>query len=159
VKRLSFLAGKQQKALTILLFIAVVFQVVYIGVTFVTRMPARIRSVADLPALERGARLSFGDNFAEFITFLREAVPDDATLVVPPMGEDDVYGNSALVAYFLFPRAVLGCNGGESFEACAGRFGGDSYYWLSTSNYHPVETQGLSREWTPFEGEKGIYAP
>lgn len=140
-----------------LVSLAVLAQIVIVMDSLILPLRARIRTVDDLPALERGAYLGFGDEFAGFTAFLRENSPEAASIVIPPMSSDPVYGNTALMQYFLYPRSITNCNGGQRFEACFEQFAGEASFIISTSDYHAEEQSGLDARWIPYEGDKGIY--
>jgi hypothetical protein len=150
----------RKSVLMITLAVAVILQTWIVLDDFVLPLRKRIRTVAELSVLERSAYLSFGDEFAKFLSFLREHVPEDAVIVVPSMDEDEVYGNAALMHYFLYPRSVTQCNSGEVFENCVRRHGRDEQYILSTLEYHAGEMLSFDDKlWIPFKGELGVYAP
>jgi len=146
-------------AIKLVLTFAILIQGWIVATGFVLPLRHRIRTVATLSAFERGARMGFGDDFAEFIAFLREVVPENSTIVVPHMAVDEVYGNTALMTFFLLPRTIKQCNNDESFEACAQRYNGEDTYILSTPRYQPDEFLKLDRRWIHLNGASGIYAP
>ncbi len=119
----------------------------------------RIRRVYSLPARERSARLAFGDGFADYIRFLEEVVPTDATVIVPPVTVDEVLGNEGIVQYYLFPRRVSNCPRSQPIERCiAGPMGPDSYI-LAVGGFPPPEVAEQAKAFVRFDDERGVYVP
>lgn len=119
----------------------------------------QVRSVRDLPALERGAILSFGDSFAEYIQFLTYAIPEDGTVVLPPDEVDSALGHEGLMQYFLFPRRITNCPRSESSEACIERLKEVPAYFLVVGDYPPG---GMIERWTTlksFDERRGVLVP
>lgn len=117
------------------------------------------RSVRDLPAQERSAILSFGDKFSAYMTFLNDKIPEEATVVVPPMSIDNVFGNPALIQYFLFPRVIMTCQGELSPEECVDRFSGEGVYFLAPGNYYTFGQIESGSRFISFAGQRGVLVP
>ena len=154
------LASRKQQVVTWVLVLAILIQGWLVLSEFVLPLRRRIRTVDEMPALERSAYLSFGDEFAQFMALTRENVPEGAVVVVPSMSTDQVYGNPALMSYFLYPRSIRQCGAEEALEACAQRYATDEQYLISTSIYHAEGSDEVrGKRWIPYKGDMGIYVP
>jgi hypothetical protein len=124
-------------------------------------IPARekIRSVWDLPAQERSATLGFGDDFRAYVKFLNDQIPVDANVIVPPMSVDNVFGNAAMMQYFLFPKRIVNCPGEISLEECVERLHGDGVYILATGAYHLVDPLEIEGTFISFSAQSGLILP
>ena len=119
----------------------------------------QVRSVSNLPALKRSAILSFGDDFAAYLEFLNNTIPEEASVVVPPMKIDNVFGNPALMQYFLFPRVIRSCPSELTPDECVDRFKGEGAYYLVTGIYYSAEQLESSSYFIPFSGQRGVLVP
>jgi hypothetical protein len=103
----------------LLLLAAAVLQLRSLTVDFISpraRLSWELRRNA---AWERSALLSEGRDFLEFVTFLREAIPESGKVVLPPYTDVSEVGPFAFptfIQYFFFPREVLNC--GEPVDDC-----------------------------------------
>lgn len=73
----------------------------------------------DQPGLWRGAKFARSRNFADYVLFLNEQIPEEALVVIPP---DEVtmwtLANSPAMEFFLAPRTITNCTDlacGETF--------------------------------------------
>lgn len=119
----------------------------------------KVRSVRALPAQERSAILSFGDDFAAYVAFLNDRIPEEATVVVPPMNIDNVFGNAALMQYFLFPRRIINCSGELSPEECVDRFHKERVYFLASGNYPYAKQLESGSNFISFTDRRGVLVP
>jgi len=145
-----------------LLLIIVLGAIAQAGVVFdrqVLALGRRMRGILDRPAWERGARLSFGDEFADYMAFLRANIPEEGRVIVPPLAVDPALGNEGLMQYFLFPRTVINCPQIEEDEACLGAFGGESTYFLYVDGFPSPEIAGRTRALALFKDSLGVFAP
>ena len=110
------------------------------------------------PAWERSATMLVGQEFAEYIRFLRNHTPADARIILPPRSLDRPVEHVGLMQYFLFPREILNC-GANEVEACILRVTGPNTYILSVEGFPPMDLAKLSKHYVQFEDELGVYAP
>jgi len=108
--------------------------------------------------LERSARLAFGDDFAAYLRFLRDLVPADGKVIIPPMSTDAVFGNIGLLQYYLFPRRIDNC-GEHEIEACLLRVTGARTYILALPSFPPRDLAQQSKVFEGFDAERGVYIP
>lgn len=82
----------------------------------------------DKPGVWRGARFARSKNFADYVLFLREQIPETGTVILPPE-EVSMWtlANTPAMEFFLAPREIRNC---QTLE-CGGSFiGADQTYIL-----------------------------
>jgi hypothetical protein len=119
----------------------------------------RVWEVRREPPLERSARLAFGDSFAGYIQFLREEVPEDARVVVPPKALVPAYGDIGLMQYFLAPRQIVDCPAGPDLPACVASMDGNKTYILSIPEFPPRESVPENKAYREHGQGYGLYTP
>lgn len=117
------------------------------------------RGVGGLPAIERSVRIAFGDDFASFVGFLREGVPEDGRLAVPPMDLEPTFGDVGLVQYFLFPRQIVNCPSGDDLPACVRSLTGPRTCILRVGDFPAAEDVPSNKVYIRFDAERGLYCP
>ena len=75
-----------------------------------------------LSALQRGARIGFGDRFARHMAFLRTNIPDGRPVLLPPEQVDETLSHVGLMQFLVFPRPVFNCSKSQSIEDRRPRF-------------------------------------
>lgn len=109
-------------------------------------------------AVDRSAALFLGSVGADYVQFLRETVPEDATVVLAPGYPT---GHEGIMEYFLIPREVHDCN--APFEQCARVNAGPRTFVLATRGYALADSQVLGYQWVEFPQSnwefQGYYAP
>lgn len=126
---------------------------------FMLPLNSRIRTVRTLPAVERGAYIGFGDEFAGNIRFLWSQVPEDARIVLPPLEISSTYGNQGIMQFFLFPRSIVNCPQVKEASACLQTFRGPETYFLSVFGFPNNETAVDNRDLIMFDESFGVYLP
>jgi hypothetical protein len=119
----------------------------------------RLWRVRGEPALVRSAQLSFGAEFTRYIVFLREVIPEQALVVIPPREVDPVLGEMPLLQYYLFPRRLTNCPGGVPWSECVGNYSGAHTYILAVESFPPRDSWLLSKAYLPMDGNRGVFAP
>jgi len=120
---------------------------------------ADARDVRGLPALQRGAILSFGDTFAAYTGFLRAHIPEAGRVVIPPFDLDPVYGNLGLMQFFLFPREVVNCPSGPDLPSCTSSMTSPRTYLLRVGAFPDPASLSRGRHLLEFSDHLGTYAP
>lgn len=126
--------------------------------TTIAPMYADARDVRGLPSLQRGGVISFGDNFAAYIGFLRSQVPEAARVVIPPFDLDPVYGNLGLMQFFLFPREIVNCPSGPDLSACTSSLTSPNTYLMRVRSFPHPESVARGRLLLQFDDQLGLYA-
>jgi len=150
---------KPERISIILISLAVVIQIGLVITTFVLPLRSRIQGVRQLPSLERSLTLSFGDDFAAYMGFLADVIPEEATVVLPPVEIDSTLGNVGLMQYFLYPRRITNCPGEMDFTDCAILYSGERTYLLAIADFPPEGTSETSRTFLQFDDRRGVYEP
>ena len=112
-----------------------------------------------LSARVRSERLAFGASFSEYLQFLRERVPDDALVAIPPVEHDPVYGNMGLMQYALFPRRLTNCPAIGEWETCRANYGGENTFVISVGGFPPPDKPPGSKTYLAFDESRGLFAP
>jgi hypothetical protein len=142
----------------VVLTVVALIQFVILARAHVLPLASRIWDLRSESAIDRSARLAFGEDFAEFMTFLRNIVPADAKVIAPPMAFDLVYGNMGILQYYLFPRKIDNC-GEHEIEACLLRVTGPNSYILALRGFPPRELAERAKVLAEFDAERGVYIP
>ena len=150
---------KTERISFILITLAVAIQIGLVITTFVLPLRNRIQGVRKLPMLERSITLSFGDNFAEYIGFLADVIPEEATVVLPPVEIDSTLGNVGLMQYFLYPRRITNCPGEMGFADCAVMYSGEHTYILAIADFPPEGAAETNKPYIQFDDRRGVYEP
>lgn len=145
--------------LTIVLGIGLAAQVTLLCETYVLPIAERIWPVRDQTALDRSAEIAFGNEFASYIRYLRETIPEGGRVVLPPMIAEPVYGNVGLMQYFLFPREVVNCPPAPAVSECVRSMHGPRSYILAIGDFpHPSDVPAGKTLMTLADGY-GLYVP
>jgi hypothetical protein len=139
--------------------LGLVVQVIFLFRAVLAPQVREVWQVRNLPAWERSARLAFGDDFSEYVSFLRSRVPEEATLVIPRQDADYVFGHVGMMQYFMQPRTIINCAQGAIVEECIRNLGGKDIYILAVGHYPPQEEALLRRDYVAFDERRGVYIP
>jgi len=146
---------------TVLLIVslAVLFQTNVVFNKHISPMMNRISSLSGKSMMYRAAYLFHGADFAEYIEFLRETVPEDGKVLLPPREPVQPMANIGLMHFFLFPRELHNC-GVDEVEACILRMeGSDDFYIVTAWKFPPQELANRVRIFIPLQGDEGVYGP
>jgi hypothetical protein len=143
----------------VILGVGALVQVILLLKFVILPLATNIWHVRDLPNIERSARLAFGDEFAEFIDFVKDQVPLDATVIIPHDETDIVLGNVGIMQYFLLPRAIADCAQGAPLPGCILALGGPDLYILAVDDFPPTEEASRTKDYLPFDDDRGLYIP
>ena len=142
----------------ILLIVLVMVQFILLAVA-VRPLAVRVREHRGAAAVDRSARLAFGDEFGDFIRFLGAEVPPEGRVVVPPMDIDPTFGDVGLVQYFLFPREIVNCPSGAELPGCIRSLVGTRTFILRVGGFPVAEDVPPSKGYLPFSADWGLYSP
>jgi hypothetical protein len=113
--------------------------------------------LADKPAIERSAEISFGDRFTGYVLFLRSEIPPDATVIQPAFDADQTFGHRGLMQYFLFPRTVMACPVEITWASCMDRFAGPGTYVLAVGGFPPPFDPALGAVYISYQLGEGVF--
>jgi hypothetical protein len=145
-----------------ILGIAIAVQLFFLFDKFLLPWGWRVKQVWDEPRLVRSADMSLGAQARMTISLIDDVIPENATILLPPIGEPGRFSLTRSMQYFFFPRTPIQCNSLET-EACQQALGNAEIFILATEDFPPSELT-LGREFyeSPhIEGWwfKGIYGP
>jgi len=107
----------------------------------------------------RSASIHLGNDYANYIEFVKANMPEDALVIIPK--EDQVwdFGNVGLMQYHLYPRKIADCPI-DKLEACILNLKGANTYILApTSTFPPRELADQIKQYVPYDQESGLYVP
>lgn len=118
----------------------------------------QVRTFLGQPAWERGARVVEGDDFADYVRFVRDHTMDTSSVVLPPHSVISPFADVGLMQFYFFPRKVYNC-GANEIEACMYRARTEHTYVLGLPHFPPPEEVLKYKEFVPFNGTFGLYVP
>lgn len=142
----------------LLLAVAAVFQLQYSLSHYSLPWLSKVWQVRQLPVWERSALFLEGEDFAGYVGFLRDNIPDNARVVLPPHLPPSPYQDLSFMQYFLAPREMLNC-GVNEVNACILRVTGKTTYILGMPDFPPPELALRSKVYIPYKPGWGVYAP
>lgn len=123
-------------------------------------LPDGLTKKVERSSVERSARIAFGPEFAGYISFVRERVPEGATVALPPMEAEAVLGHTGLMQYFLFPRRTTNCPRSQAISACASQLAGSDIYVLRVRDFPgDMLADRLEKRYVEFADGRGLLIP
>jgi hypothetical protein len=161
-RRRSLPRGSSLAAVASLLTVAVLtlVQVVQLSSDFIGPRMLRYWDLRKATAWQRSALLAEGQDFLEYVAFLRETIPAEAKVVLPPhsaISDWGAYTSVEFMQYFMFPRTVLNCS--DPVDACVQRLTGPTSYILGLGKFPPPEVASEIKDYLPFDDTKGLWQP
>jgi hypothetical protein len=142
---------------TYFLALAVIVQL-FILARFVSSWGVQIFEMKDYSPIQKSALTTWTAGFSEYIVFLRETIPDDARVILPPNAFSPPIDNVGYMQYLLFPREIHNC-GPDEIDACVLRADGPSTYILSSPEFPPRELAERSKALIESVEGFGVYVP
>lgn len=118
----------------------------------------RAWNLRELEDWQRAAILAEGDEFGEFISFIRDHVPPESRVIIPPHNIRRPYAHMGLMQFYLFPRDIHNCGVGE-VEACVSRIGAPTTYILAVPGFPPRDLAEIRLNFEEFHDDFGLYVP
>jgi hypothetical protein len=140
------------------LFLAAVLQANVSWKTYLHPMGARVWHLRTLPAWQRTATILLGEDDAAFLKFLRDTLPEDARLILPPRTFNTAYEHIGMMQYFLIPRDIHNC-GRNEVKACVQRATGEKTYILAVYYFPPRDLARQTRRQIHYDENRGLFAP
>ena len=126
--------------------------------TYLRPMGATVWRLRALPAWERTAIILHGEEIAGYLGFLRETIPENARIILPPRMRGTLFEHIGMMQYFLGPRDIHNC-GPNEIEACVQRATGENTYILALDYFPPRELASETRRFIGYNEEWGVFAP
>ncbi len=122
----------------------------------------RVYRLAGHPALERSAVYASGNRFSEYMAFLWEQIPEDATVIITTGMVGGETGHEGIMEYYLHPRKIINCASGRPIEECIPAFSKEDTYVLAVGEFPPDKLISQFKEFVPFDPDhfyRGVYIP
>lgn len=141
-----------------LVLIVIIVQSRNLANDYVIHKSKAVWNLKGFSAIERSAILSKGMEFAEYMSFLRETVPENAKVVMPPHQPLQTLSNMGFAEYFLMPRTIINC-GSDEVRECVLRMTGEHSYIVTAWKFPPKDAAESVKKFIPFKNDLGVYAP
>lgn len=129
-------------AVTVILLMILAIQTYHVAGTAISLMRKKVWDNRTRSSLSRGADVSYGQDYMNFIDTLLEEVPADANLYVVSGEQQPEYTSKAYLQYFVLPRILRFCPADTAPLECIQLTGdGSSCYWV---NHLPVDIQAAA---------------
>jgi hypothetical protein len=141
----------------ILIFISLIGQFILLFEYF-AHWADKLQQYKDRSALIKSAAFSWDPIFAEYSQFLKDRIPTDARVILPPRNVGIPTDHVGYMQYILFPREIHNC-GPHEVVACIKRVQGGDSYILAVPGFPPKELMETQNEFIQFSDEWGVYVP
>jgi hypothetical protein len=131
---------------------------IVIVVNFVFSWGKQIFLMRDMTPIQKSALTTWTAEFSEYIQFLREEIPEDAKVILPPNNSSPPIDNLGYMQYLLYPREIHNC-GLDEIEACVLRASGSNTFILSYHDFPPRELAGATKRLIEFSHQFGLFVP
>lgn len=119
------------------------------------RYSAKVLGNRNLDAFTRSADASYGGGFAAYIASLRAALPERATVLIPPAAASSGPQNDLnLMQYLLFPRTIVTCG-----PDCSAAIAAPGTYVLVQGDFPPAAALSGAKHLVDCAGAACFYAP
>ena len=156
--RLSSLRRFVYWVIQALFLIVVIVQSRNLANDYVIHKSKAVWGLKGFSAIDRSAILAGGMEFAEYMSFLRDTVPENAKVVMPPHQPVQPLSNMGFAEYFLMPRTIINC-GSDEVRECVLRMTGEHSYIVTAWKFPPKDAAESVKKFIPFRNELGVYAP
>jgi len=117
-----------------------------------------------LDAIGRSADVAYGGEFNGYITFLRQQIPQEATVVDTRTFGLPQYDSNTFIQYFLFPRTMVPvtnatCQGESDLNRCIINLSGPHTYFMVGANFRISPVVSGRFHIRMFNQSLGVLAP
>lgn len=137
--------------------LVVAYQLFTLTQNFIIPRLERVWDLRQMPYLQRSA-LQQGGDIGLYIRFLRDNIPEDALVMLPPRIPQRPVAHIGFMQYFLYPREIHNC-GPNEVEACLQRSSHESIYVLGVEGFPPDGMDVPNKQFIRFDETKGLYIP
>jgi len=141
-------------------FVLTLLQVIQLSSGFIGPRMIRYWGLRHDSAWQRSALLAVDQDFMAYVAFLRETIPAEAKVILPPhtsVSESGAYTSVDFMQYFLFPRTVLNCS--DPVDDCVRGLTGPTSYILGVGRFPPPEVASEVKDYIAFDDAKGLWQP
>jgi hypothetical protein len=143
----------------VLISLAIFVQIFILVQITIKPVAVEILSVRAYPARDRSAKIGFGEEIADYITFINDNTSEDDFVLIPPRVTHDVLGHVGLMQYYMMPRRISNCAPGQSFAECFLVQGGPNTIILAVNDFPPIGIDDELYQFLPFGSAWGVYVP
>jgi hypothetical protein len=129
----------------VLISLAIFVQIFILVQITIKPVAVEILSVRAYPARDRSAKIGFGEEIADYITFINDNTSEDDFVLIPPRVTHDVLGHVGLT--------------GQSFAECFLVQGGPNTIILAVNDFPPIGIDDELYQFLPFGSAWGVYVP
>lgn len=140
-----------------LLVLATIVQIVILAI-FIISWGKQVLLMRHMTPIEKSAFTTWTAEFSEYVQFLREEIPEDARVILPPNNSSPPIDNVGYMQYLLFPREIHNC-GRDEIEACVLRASGSNTFILSDPEFPPKELASTTKSFVEFSDQFGLFVP
>jgi hypothetical protein len=146
------------RGILVVTLVAGVYQLISLWSGFIAPITHKVWEIRQYSAIERSAIIHEDHEFSDFMSFLREKIPVDAKVILPPRNFPFVLTNFGFADYFLMPRELHNC-GTTEIEACVLRLTGARSYIVAVGDFPPPDAADQVKEFLPFKDDLGVWIP
>ena len=143
----------------LILGLIVVAQLMILFGTYIPNLVQKIWQAKASSALWRSASVHLGDNYANYIEFVKNNVPEDALVIIPKGDQVWNFGNVGLMQYHLYPRKIADCPIDALEDCILNLTGANTYILAPSSTFPPRELADQVKHFIPYDQESGLYVP
>jgi hypothetical protein len=110
-------------------------------------------------ALWRSGSIHLGDDYAQYIEFIKTNTPEDALVIIPKEDQAWNFGNVGLMQYHLYPRKIADCPVDTLDECILNLKGKNTYILAPNSTFPPRELADQVKDFISYDQESGLYVP
>lgn len=150
----------QKKYILVILIILLltIAQIYTLHKTFILPTMERSLGLINEDAWMRAAILLEGDEFANYIAFLRDHIPENGRVLLPPNFRQSTFEHVGIMQFFLYPREIHNC-GADEVEECVKRVSGKEFYILAVRDFPPRELAAETKDYVRFDDKIGLFIP
>jgi hypothetical protein len=136
-----------------ILFALLVYQSIMAAQYLTDRFNSKFLANRNLDAVIRSADASYGSELAGFISFLRDSIPAQGTVLIPSgQGTSAPLNDLYLMQYFLFPRKIKTCS-----SDCAALIKKPEVYIIAQTDFPPAGLIPAFKQRVTFTETLGLY--
>lgn len=133
-------AGIIRSTLFVAMAAVALFQLVWVGQTSARLGVNKVWVDRHMDAIGRSADVAYGGNFNAYITFLRDQIPQEATVVDTRTFGLVQFDSDSFLQYFLFPRTLVPvtnttCQGESDLNRCIINLSGPHTFFMVGANF------------------------
>lgn len=147
-----------RKLFLVIAALSALIQLILVGRDYAVPLIQTAWTARHAPAWQRAAALQEDEDFAGFIAFLRQNIPEDARVILPPNKPERPLAHIGFMQYYLFPREIHNC-GVNEVDDCILRVTGRNTYILGLPDFPPRALAQQSKRFVGYHDDYGVFVP